>query len=172
MKNVHIRQETERDHKKIYELIKTSFATAEYSDGTEQDLIEKLRKSKAYIQELALVAECDERLVGYIMFTKVKVGRKVGLALAPLAVAPDFQRQGVGSALINKGHEIAKRLGFEFSLVLGSEKYYPKFGYMPAEECGVEIPKDFPSSNFFIKPLQKNLKHVSGQVVYPNEFGL
>lgn len=172
MKNVHIRQETERDHKKIYELIKTSFATAEHSDGTEQDLIEKLRKSKAYIQELALVAECDERIVGYIMFTKVKVGRKVGLALAPLAVVPDFQRQGVGSALINKGHEIAKRLGFEFSLVLGSEKYYPKFGYISAEECGVEIPKDFPSSNFFIKPLQKNFKHVSGQVVYPNEFGL
>ncbi len=172
MKNIHIGPELESDYKGVYDLIKTSFATAEHSDGTEQDLVENLRKSKAYIPELALVAECDQRIVGYIMFTRVKVGQKTGLALAPLAVAPDFQKQGVGSALINKGHEIAKRLGFEFSLVLGSEKYYPKFGYISAKDYGVEIPKGFPSSNFFIKPLQKNLKYVSGQVVYPKEFGL
>ena len=67
MKNIHIGPELESDYKGVYDLIKTSFATAEHSDGTEQDLVENLRKSKAYIPELALVAECDQRIVGYIM---------------------------------------------------------------------------------------------------------
>ena len=56
---------------------------------------------------------------------------------APLAVLPEYQKQGVGSKLIEEGHKIAKKLGYHFSIVLGSEKYYPRFGYVPAIQYGI-----------------------------------
>lgn len=68
------------------------------------------------------------------MFTKLKNGEAVILALAPLSVLPQYQRQGVGTALVNEGHKIAKDLGYSYSVVLGSEKYYPRFGYEPAKK--------------------------------------
>ena len=167
-----IRKEELKDYNDVYNVIKDAFLSAEHSDGNEHDLVNVLRQSKSFIPECSLVAVIDGKIVGHILFTKASVGKDTVLALAPLSVLPKFQKKGIGSALVSEGHNIAKKLGYSYSVVLGSEKYYPKFGYISAEECGVEIPKDFPSSNFFIKPLQKNFKHVSGQVVYPNEFGL
>lgn len=95
----------------------------------EQDLVNALRQSVAYIPELSLVTEIDGRIAGHIMFTKVQIGESVQLALAPLSVLPEYQRQGIGSALIREGHKRAGELGYGYSIVLGSEAYYPKAGY-------------------------------------------
>ena len=65
-----IRKEREEDYPQIYEMIKNAFKTAEYSDGNEQDLVEKLRKSSAYINDLTLVCVENGEIVGFIMFTK------------------------------------------------------------------------------------------------------
>lgn len=104
-----IRQENIRDYENVYNVVKTAFETAEHSDGNEQDLVVALRKSENFIPELSLVALKNNKIVGYILFTKVKIGQYEELALAALGVLPEEQRQGVGSRLIEEGHRIAKK---------------------------------------------------------------
>ena len=84
-----IRQEEKRDCHDIYAVVKAAFESADHSDGNEQDLVNALRQSGAYIPELSLVAEIDGRIAGHIMFTKVRIGESVQLALAPLSVLPE-----------------------------------------------------------------------------------
>lgn len=110
--------------------------------------------------------------MGHILFTKAAVGGKTVLALAPLSVLPDYQRRGIGSALIKKGHETAVSLGYEYALVLGSDKYYPKFGYVPAAGFGIEVPDGMPPSNFMAVKLKKSAGKISGGVKYADEFGI
>ena len=149
-----IRQEERKDYGEVYKLIREAFKTAEHADGNEQDLAEALRESRAFVPELSLVAEEHGEIIGHILFTEAKVGEDTVLALAPLSVKPGYQRQGVGAALIRQGHKIAGELGYSWSLVLGSETYYPKFGYVPAAR------------------LREEADPVKGEVVYAREFGL
>lgn len=167
-----IRQEHFNDYKEVYGLIAEAFATAEYTDGNEQDLVMALRKGDAFIPELSLVAEINKNIVGHIMFSKARVGQTEVLALAPLSVRPQFQKQGVGTSLIMEGHKIAEKSGYGYSIVLGSETYYPRMGYVPAEQMGIEVPKGFPAENFMAIKLQKSAEPICGAVTYAKEFGL
>ena len=167
-----IRQETVEDQEKVYELITQAFASAEHADGNEQDLVVALRKGESFIPELSLVAEMNGELVGHILFTKAFVGGDEVLVLAPLSVKPIYQRKGIGMALIAEGHKIAKDLGYQYSLVLGSKLYYPKSGYLPAEQLGVIPPKGIPSANFMAIKLQEQAKPIHGEVTFAKEFGI
>lgn len=167
-----IRQESYKDYKEIYKLIEEAFSTAEHTDGNEQDLVAALRKGNSFIPELSLVAEIDGKVAGHILFTKAKVGNDEVLVLAPLSVKPRYQKQGIGTALIIEGHKIAKRLGYKYSLVLGSETYYPRTGYIPAERFGIIVPDGIPSENFMVIKLQENAEAISGVVTYAKEFGM
>lgn len=111
-------------------------------------------------------------MIGHIMFTKAKVHNDDVLVLAPLSIKPQYQKQGVGTALIMEGHKIAKKLGYQYSLVVGSEAYYPRAGYIPAKEMGIEIPKGIPAKNFMAIRLQENVQKISGPVTYAEEFGM
>lgn len=167
-----IRQENIKDYKEVYNVIKTAFETAEHSDGNEQDLVVALRNGDGYIPELSLVAETNGQIVGYILFTKIKIGKYVELALAPLAVLPEYQRQGVGSKLIKEGHKIAKSLGYHYSIVLGSENYYSKFGYIPAIQYEIKAPFDVTNENFMAIKLNNTNIEIKGMVKYAKEFGI
>lgn len=167
-----IRQETPQDYQEVYDLVSEAFATAEHADGNEQDLVAALRKGPAFIPELSLVAEKDGKLAGHILFTKARVGTQEVLVLAPLSVRPQYQRQGVGGALITEGHRIARQRGYSYSLVLGSETYYPRFGYIPAEQLGVTVPPGIPPANFMAIRLQENAGMLHGAVEYAEEFGM
>ena len=107
-----IRRERPADYEMIYQVIKEAFASADRSDGNEQDLVVALRKGESYIPELSLVATIDKQIVGHIMFTKALVNNTPVLALAPLSVLPAFQHKGVGTALIKEGHRFAKALRY------------------------------------------------------------
>lgn len=135
-----IRQEISADYNEVFCLIQQSFAHAEHHDGTEQELVARLRKDPAFIPELSLVAEMQGKLIGYILFTRLKIGTRTELALAPLAVLPEYQHQGVGRSLILEGHHLAAQLGYHYCVVLGSDSYYPRMGYRPATEFGITCP--------------------------------
>lgn len=167
-----IRRENEKDYEEIYALVKQAFESAEQADGNEQDLVNNLRSGNAYIPELSLVAEIDEKIVGHIMFSKAFVGNCEVLALAPLSVLPAYQRQGIGTALIKEGHRIAGKLGYSYSVVLGSENYYPKAGYLPADEYGIKAPFDVPRNNFMAYKLRDIVPEISGTMKYAKEFGI
>lgn len=167
-----IRQENIRDYEDVYNVVKTAFETAEHSDGNEHDLVVALRKSENFIPKLSLVALKNNKIVGYILFTKVKIGQYEELTLAPLGVLPEEQRQGVGSRLIEEGHRIAKKLGYHYSIVLGSEQYYTKFGYVPAIKYGIKAPFDVPDENFMAIKLNNSPSEIKGVVEYAKEFGI
>ena len=129
-----IRKENVNDYEEVYNVIKTAFEKAEHSDGKEQELVIELRKSNSFIPELSLVALEENKIVGYILFTKIKIGNSTELALAPLAVLPKYQRKGIGTKLIKEGHKIAKQLNYNYSVVLGNNKYYSRLGYITANK--------------------------------------
>lgn len=166
-----IRQETGRDHERVCEVVRRAFAQAPHSDGNEHELVRTLRASPAFRPELSLVAEADGGVVGYILFTEVSIGGAVELALAPLAVLPEHQGLGIGSALVRAGHRAAARLGYRASVVLGSETYYPRFGYRPAGAFGVRAPFDAPPENFMVCSLTGD-RPTAGVVRYAPEFGI
>lgn len=172
---IYIKKEVAKDRDIVYNLIKNAFKSAEHSDGDEQNLVNRLRNSDNYIPELSLVAVDNENIVGHIMFTKISIvddnKSNESLCLAPLSILPSYQGQGIGSKLITEGLNIAKNLGYKSVVVLGSEKYYPRFGFEEAAKFGIKAPFEVPSENFMAIELEKNsLKKVSGTVIYAKEF--
>ena len=165
-----IRQEQKSDSEKVYQVVQKALEEAEHCDGNEQDLVAALRKSAAYIPELSLVAEENGEVIAHILFTKIRIGDQTELALAPLSVLPEYQHQGIGKALMARGHQIAAEMGYGFSVVLGSEEYYPKAGYVPAEQYGIQAPFDVPSKNYMALDLQGKPRKLNGTVEYAKEF--
>lgn len=167
-----IRKEEAKDYEIIYSVIKNAFDSAEHADGNEQDLVNALRKGTAFIPELSLVAEINGKIVGHIMFTEAKINNNTVLALAPLSVLPEYQRKGIGTSLIKEGHKIAKELGYGYSVVLGSEEYYPKSGYLPADMFGINPPFDVPRKNFMAYKINEAAPDIYGIISYAKEFGI
>ncbi|HEM3634022.1 TPA: GNAT family N-acetyltransferase [Streptococcus agalactiae] len=173
--NIIIRQETEKDYKLSETVVEKAFKNAEHTDHKEHLLVAKLRKSDAFIPELSLVAELDGEIVGHIMLTKLLIeneGSKYdSLALAPVSVVPEHQNKGIGSELISESLKIAKELGFKSVIVLGHDKYYPRFGFKPASTWGIKAPFDVPDEAFMALELEDgSLEDISGTVVYSKEF--
>lgn len=89
-----------------------------------------------------------------------------------LAVLPQYQRKGIGKKLIETGHKLAKELGYHYCIVLGSEKYYPKFGYVPATQYGIEAAFEVPNEKFMAIKLNDTNVEIEGIVEYAKEFGI
>ena len=167
-----IRQERTADYNKVFQVVKKAFFHAEHSDGNEHELVSLLRGTPSFIPELSLVAVEDDKIMGYILFTKIVIGKYGELALAPLAVLPAFQRRGIGLTLIREGHRIAKQLGYNYSVVLGSPTYYSRAGYLPANLYGIEAPFEVQSEYFMAFKLQNHAPQVKGIVQYDSAFGI
>ncbi|WP_300812172.1 N-acetyltransferase [uncultured Bacteroides sp.] len=173
---VHIRQEQSGNLPAIFSLVETAFATMKESDHREHFLVDRLHRSDSFVPELSLVAETDDgQLVGYILLAKVGIvsGKKrtTSLAVAPLAVLPDCQNQGIGGILLKEAHKKAASLGYGTAVILGHKDYYPRFGYCRAMEHGIMFPFDVPSELCqVIELLPGALNGVHGNVQYPPAF--
>jgi predicted N-acetyltransferase YhbS len=172
---INIRQETEKDYKSSEAVVEKAFENAEHSDHKEQILVDKLRRSDVFILELSLVAEYNKEIIVHIMLTKLSIENEddiyESLALAPVSVLPQYQNKGVGSKLIYKSLRISKELGYESVIVLGHDKYYPRFGFKPASIWGIKAPFDVPDEAFMALELEAgSLDGVTGRVVYSREF--
>lgn len=173
--NIRIRKETQKDHESTKTVVEKAFQNEEHSDHMEQFLVAKLRKSDVFIPELSLVAEINENIVGHLMLTKllIKDGKKNydSLALAPVSVLPEYQNKGIGSRLIHQSLKISKEMGFKSVIVLGHERYYPRFGFKPASKWGIKAPFDVPDESFMALELEDgSLDGITGTVVYSKEF--
>ena len=173
--NLTIRKEESKDIKTVFNLIEKAFESEQMTDHKEQYLVQKLRKSNAFVPELSLVAELENEIVGHILLTKLKIRNKQdefdSLALAPVSVLPKYQGKGIGGKLIIEAHKKAKELGHKSIVLLGHEKYYPKFGYKQADFFGIKLPFDVPKENCMVIELIENgLNGVNGMVEYPKEF--
>lgn len=168
--NTIIRPEQKIDITAVYELNQSAFG-----QDNEAHLTDMLRQGPGYIPELSLIALQDDLVVGFIMFTKVDIlngdARYETLALAPMAVHPQYQKKGIGARLITQGLQNARDLGFASVIVLGHEHYYPKFGFVPAAKWGIKVPVEVPENVFMaIELVPGSLTNISGVVEYPVAF--
>jgi len=147
--------------------------TLAFGGEQEAKLVEIIRISNGYIPELSLVAEIEKTVVAYIMFSYIDlIGEEQlpVLSLAPMAVHPEFQNQGIGKALLKTGLELADKRGEALVLVLGYPQLYTPFGFQPSINYQIESPFDVPEDVFMVKPLSGYEEKYKGKVVYPPAF--
>lgn len=143
-----IRAEREEDFVAIAALLRAAF-NGEY----EAELVASMRRHENYIPKLTLVAELDGEVVAHVMFSRVLIGDRHGLALGPVAVLPEHQNRGIGTAVIRHGLAIVDRgTAYGASAVLGSPRYYPRFGYSQASVFDVYPPVPWDDAAFMFRP--------------------
>lgn len=127
--NVLIRDETPEDVVAITEVTAAAFDTLDVSNHTEQFIIEALRAAGALT--ISLVAEIDGLVVGHIAFSPIEIsdGSKDWYGLGPISVLPEYQRRGIGKALMQEGLARLKKLGAKGCCLVGHPDYYRKFGF-------------------------------------------
>jgi putative acetyltransferase len=166
-----IRPEEPRDYAGVAAVVEAAFGQPD-----EARLVEALRRAGHAAPELTLIAEVDGEIVGHVMQSYVTLrgdeDRRV-LALAPLAVTPARQRDGIGGALMRETIRLADERGEPLIVLLGHPVYYPRFGFENARELGVEPPTPaFPDAAFMVRKLAAYDERYRGTVAYPPEWGI
>jgi len=169
--NLQLRKSLEKDREAITDVVITAFGNVEGQEVT--DLIFNLLEDPSAYPLLSLVATTNDRVIGYILFTSTRIRhshRMVPSAiLAPLAVHPEYQEQGIGGQLIKEGLKQLKEAGVELVFVLGHPGYYPKYGFTAAGIKGFDAPYPIPSENsdaWMVQELHPgSIVCISGQVI-------
>ncbi|NJJ39114.1 GNAT family N-acetyltransferase [Paenibacillus apii] len=167
-----IRTESAADFEEVYNLNFLAFGNRE----DESKLIERIRKSEGFIPDLSIVAEIDMQIVGHLLLSKAIVedegNRHEVIVLAPIAVNPNYQKQGIGSQLIYEGFNRCIALGFNIILLIGHPSYYPKFGFKAARNYGLELKQfNVPDDVFMVCELKEGeLQNIKGELKYPESF--
>ncbi|RLQ97549.1 N-acetyltransferase [Falsibacillus albus] len=147
-----------------------------FKQKNEGKLVDAIRESKYFIPELSLCAVTDEdELIGHIMFSTIFLETEKEtvptLGLAPMAVLPGHQHQGVGSMLVKEGKNRCRELGFKHIAVLGHSGFYPRFGFEISKNKGIEPPFPVPPEAFMVMELENgSLENLKGRVKYPKAF--
>ena len=162
-----IRNERPEDIPGIRHANATAFDTA-----TEMDLVDALRQRVRTL--VSMVAVENDAVVGHILFSPVTLSSHPDLAvigLAPMAVVPERQRHGIGSALVRAGLDECRRLGAVAVVVLGHAEYYPRFGFVPASRFSLVSEYDVPDDVFMAMELEPAaLQGKSGTIKYDAVF--
>jgi putative acetyltransferase len=163
--SIEIREERPDDISAVRDLNRQAFG-----QDQESNIVDVLRANGAAL--LSLVATFKDQVVGHIMYSATSVGGNVmGAALGPMAVLPEFQRQGIGSKLIEVGNRKLKDAGCPFIIVVGHADYYPRFGFRPASKHGITCEWAVPHDVFMLLVLDEaKMKGVSGLAKYRHEF--
>jgi putative acetyltransferase len=146
---------------------------AAFGGPMEADLVETLRADGAIL--LSLVAEIAGKAAGHILFSRMWIdedhGSTSAVALAPVAVLPEFQKRGVGTALVKRGIELLRATGERITFVVGQPDYYQRFGFSSTNTASIQAP--FPPANFMALELVPGaLAGVDGAARYHAAFGL
>ena len=165
---IEIREERQQDAKAVRNVNERAFGQTQ-----EADLVEKLRRTCNDL--VSLVAVVENEVVGHILFSPATIESSRmtvrGMALAPMAVLPEYQRQGIGSELVRAGIDKLQRTPCPFIIVLGHVEYYPRFGFTPASRYGIRGEWDGAGDAFMILCLDPSaMSHISGVAKYHPDF--
>lgn len=164
--NVSIRLEEPRDLADVRETNEQAFGAP-----LEARLVDSLRGSP---DSISLVATVDDRVIGHILFTPVTIEPSVSIRVAglgPMSVRLGYQRMGIGSELVRAGLEASRRAGYSAVVLVGHPKYYPRFGFVPADTKGLACEFPVPREAFMVIELEAGaLAGSAGVVRYRPEF--
>jgi len=160
-----IRNENESDIQAIADITKTAFATLAISQHTEQFIINALRAAGALT--VSLVAEIDGTVVGHVAFSPVTIsdGNPHWYGLGPVSVLPQYQRQGIGTALIREGLSLLKARAGQGCVLVGPPAYYQRFGFRNLPALTLE---GVPAEYFLALPFEDQTPR--GVVVFHSAF--
>ena len=168
--NIVIAEEQEADIEDIHKV-----NVAAFKGGGEADVVDQLRESCD--EFISLVAKVNGKVVGHILFTPVRIIQiddwsVSGMGLAPLAVLPEYQGEGIGSSLCRQGLKRIEAAGHSFVVVLGDPRYYSRFGFGRASKHGIASSfEGVPDEAFMITIFDSNvMADVSGIAYYQPEF--
>jgi len=137
-----IRNETENDYRVVEELTREAFWNLYFPGCVEHYLVHNMRNHPDFLKELNFVAEYDGKIVGNIMYTKAwlidELGKEIDIvSFGPLSVLPEYQRKGIGSALINHSKNIAMANGVKAIVILGDPHNYCKHGFKSSKDMNI-----------------------------------
>src|SRR5262245_31962393 len=167
--DLRVRLELRADAAAVHEVVARAFPT-----DAEARLVARLREvARPQISVVAI--DASGRVIGHVLFTPVEIlaaeGASRALGLAPLAVRPEHQRRGVGSALVRAGLAECREIGEPVVVVLGHPGYYPRFGFRPAWELGLYYRRPGPEPSFLVAELEpRALRGRRGEVRYHPAF--
>jgi putative acetyltransferase len=164
-----VRPERPEDERDIAEVVAAAFGDASVAEFTAS-----IRASEGYVPELTFVGDENGSIAGYCMLSYVGLrGGHVDrlLILTPVAVRPDRQRRGIGTAVVRGATAAADERGEPVVLVEGVPAYYPRFGFVSATALGLERPDErIPDAAWLALPLRSYDPSIRGRVVYPPFF--
>lgn len=143
--------------------------TAAFGQPDEADLVDALRADGDALVEL--VAEADGAVVGHVLFSPLTTDTGARFAaLAPLSVLPGRQKDGLGTWLMETGHELLRVGGIEAVIVLGHPAYYPRVGY--SAEAALNLTSPFKGPHFMALALKPGALEAPVAVTYAKAFGI
>ena len=168
IKKLQIREAVETDMNDVLLIERLAFGY-----DKEAKLVRDLLHENSAKPVLSLLALKKDRAVGHILFTTARLSGTQDTAsiviLAPLAIVPDAQKQGIGGKLIEQGLEILSKSGVDLVFVLGHPEYYPRYGFKPGGHLGFEAPYPIPDEHvgaWMVQALRSGvIGTVSGKVI-------
>lgn len=181
--NLEIRLEKESDWHQVETLTRKAFWETEKADKTglgcnEHYLVHLLRKDPVYIPELDFVAVLNDRIIGNIMYSKAYVEDESGakhnvLTFGPLSVLPDYQKKGVGQALLQHSLDKSAEMGHGAVVIFGHPEYYPRFGFKEAGDYGITTKGGTNFPPFMALELKKRyLDNINGKFFLADVFNV
>ncbi|GEB59655.1 bifunctional class I SAM-dependent methyltransferase/N-acetyltransferase [Streptomyces gardneri] len=169
-----VREESAEDAPRVWRVVSTAFGSVEAPSETEADLVDNLRlDAEAWLPGLSYVAEApDGTIAAHALITRCRVNGAPAAALAPVSVAPEYQRTGAGQAVVRAVLDAARLRGEPLVLVMGHPEYYPRFGFVRASEYGIKPGFEVPDEVMMALVLDAAAPVPSGTLVYPAAFGV
>ncbi len=165
-----VRDEIAADHSAVHAVLAAAFPS-----DAEARLVDALR-GRTEPQVSLVAVDSSDRVIGHILFTPVEIRdgahRSRAMGLAPLAVSPECQRTGIGSALVAAGLSACAAADEHVVVVLGHPDYYPRFGFRRAWDFGLYYGSPGPNPAFMVCEMEHGaLGGRNGEVVYHAAFG-
>lgn len=161
MSEIMIRNESKNEYREVEELTREAFWNLYVPGCNEHYLVHIMRDHEDFIPELDFVAEADGKIVGNVMYTKAKLvdeggNQRIVLTFGPISVLPEYQRCGIGKALLNRSFEIAVGLGYDAIVILGNPGNYVSRGFKSCRKYNVCVGEDYYPTAMLVKELKPN----------------